>query len=748
MTLFADLARLDAKRDLTLALFVEGVPTVFVERPVPVSFGSISNHTQVVCIDRVEQGDATLDMEDRREVAATLSVDLVDTSALVLSALFAANTRRASWVTADVPAATTTIGVDSTAAMVSGGAIYIGAETITIGTVASATSLTGCTRGARDTVAAALTGADTADGDGDSVYITPPSWQGRRAYLYGYTATSQQLLGVFVVDASPTHGGDRMWRLTMAGIAQEFFERSLGFGLAPVPVAWGRASAAVTGGRRVESFTCQHRTAFREAVSFPTYVMLMSDAGSVGIYEIADHDSGTGILKVFADQTLFGSQRFRFDLVTSAQQIGIVTGGGTPYSLLNLMLSREGQAAVSTYDRLPGRLPTTFSDPGWSMGAGLKDADVDLASFTAGNINPPQNTVIIDGEQKLSDAIREFCWLSNCAVVTTSEGVLKLINLSNTRAADVVASITASEMLPDSRVEVICDEGTVYPYATIRLGYSPISKGFTSEMNLVDTDLARRYPRMPNRKDLEFRSIGCREARRLGSGDPFVHPSDQGLGEQASNLVKLLRGSGGGQAQRRLSIDVTLELLSLGLGDLVNLSGLPDAFSELPDMRGGTIEGVTCRIVGRRPNYDEGRLTLTLQMLDRTLHVCPAAVIDSVAGFVLTLATTTPEVSGTSPGDDFFAGCGVRIVDVSTGNLFLTTASAVSATTVTVASVPVLGTDGWAIDDDVDYIVLDPYNSSDGTTASGYSLIEMATLTGDTGVSAVYAPVDNEPRWR
>ena len=741
MGLYEDLAQAGSHKNLTLALLVEGIPYAFVERPVPSSFSSISSRTQIVCISRVEQGDAALDLEERREIAATLDVDMLDTKTLELQALFAANTRRATWVTANVPAATTTIGLDSTASLTAGDTIYIGAESIIIGTVASATSLTGCTRGARDTVAVALTGADTADGDGDSVYKVPPSWQGRRAFLYGYTEISQQLLGVFVVDESPKLAGNRLWRLRCAGIAQEFFERSIGFGLAPVPVAWGRVSGAVVAGRRVESFTCEQLLSFREAVSFPTYVMLRSDAGSTGIYEIADYDSGTGILKVFADQTLFGSQRFSFDLVTSAQQIGIVTGGGTPYSLLNLMISREGQAAASTYDRLPGRLPSTFSDPGWSIGAGMREIDIDVASFTANNINPPQNTVIVDSEMKLSDVIREFCWLSNCAVVTTSDGVLTLVNLSDGRQADVVQSITAAEMLPDSRVEVISDEGTVYPYANIRLGYSPISKEFTTEINLVDVDLARRYPRMPNRKQLEFRSIGCREARRLGSGDPFVHPSDQGLGEQSSNLVKLMRGSGGGQSSRRVVIDVTLGLLRLGLGDLVNLSGLPEAFRELPDMRGGNIEGVTCRIVGRRPNYDDGRITLTLQLLDRLLHVCPAAIIDNVAGLVLTLGPLDG-VPTIGLGDDFYVGCGVRIVDISTGSYTQTTVSARSSSTITVGAVP----GGVALG--ADYVVLDPNFSSAGTTISGYSLIEMATLTGDTGVNTVYAPVDNEPRWR
>jgi hypothetical protein len=455
MTLFDDLARLDAKRDLTLALFVEGVPYVFVERSVSATFTGISGHTQIVCIERLEQGEAVLDMEERREIAATLSVDLVDTATLELQGLFAANSRRLSWVASDVAVATTTIPLDNTAGLTAGDTIYVGAESIKVGTVASAISLTGCTRGAHDSVAAALTGSDTADGDGDSVYTTPPSWQGRRAYLYGYTATSQQRLGVFVIDASPTHAGDRRWRLECAGIAQEFFERSIGFGLPTVPVAFTGASAV--GGRVQATFATEHLTAFREAVSFPAYVALRTAGGSMGIYEIADHDSGTGVLTLNIDPgPLFGSQVFGMGLAVTGQQIGLVTGGGTPYSLLNLMLSREGQAAVSTYDRLPGRLPSSFADPGWSLGAGMIEDDVDVAAFTGGTINAPSMTHIIDSEAKLSDAIREFCWLSNCAVVTTSEGVLTLVNLSDSR--NIAASLTDT----DGETRVFANHGGLH----------------------------------------------------------------------------------------------------------------------------------------------------------------------------------------------------------------------------------------------------------------------------------------------
>ena len=46
-------------------------------------------------------------------------------------------------------------------------------------------SFTGCTRGAFGSTARPLYGATT--GYEDPIYTTPPSWRGRRAYLYGYT---------------------------------------------------------------------------------------------------------------------------------------------------------------------------------------------------------------------------------------------------------------------------------------------------------------------------------------------------------------------------------------------------------------------------------------------------------------------------------------------------------------------------------------------------------------------------------
>lgn len=733
MGVYEDLAQTGAHKDLTLGLLIEGVPYALMERVVSSSFGSVSNRTQIACITSLKQGAAQLDMDQRREVAATLDVDIVDDNSLSIQSLFSVVKRRATWVKSNATAASANLSVFNASALSPGQTIYIGSESVTIGTVVG-TTLGTCVRGAFDSKAFAVTGDLT---DGESVYVVPPSWQGRRVFLYGYTPTSQQLLGVFVIDESPKHNGDREWSLRMAGIAQEFFERPVGFGLQTSPATW--QSSAIVGGRRVDTLVCENKTAMRKSSAFPSYVALESNGGSIGIYEIESHDALTGNLKVYAD-TLFGSQRFSFRLVTLARQIAFVSEEGGATMLKYLMLSREGQGATVN-DKLPGRLPSRFDDGGWSIGAGIDVADVDTASF--GAVVSPLSTLIVDKESKLSDYLREFCLLSNCAVVTTSSGQLRLINLSKSRGA--VATIDANTLLPDSRIDVTADEGTVYPYATIKLGYSPISGDYTAEMNLVDAALAKRYPRMPNRLNLEFKSIGCLEARRIDA-DPFEHPADMSSGLRLASLVKLLRSTGGGNAIRKLSVDVSLSLLSLNLGDVVALGSLINDYANLPDMRGGTLSGSNCRVISLRPDYDAGRITLGLQVLDKQLFVCPAAVIASFVGTVLTLSTTTPEANIATPGDNFSVGMSVRVFDISGAVYAVKTITAVSATTVTIDSAT-----AFALQAGVDYIVASPTSTTalPSTPVSTINIIEMASLADDEGiVSGTAGVIDLEPRWR
>ena len=159
MTFYSDLAGTDAHADLVLALRIEGIPVAFVERTVPTAVAAaLSGYTQFVGITRVEEGEAALDMDERRELAATLEIDLLDDDAKTLSSLFAINKRRATWLTADATAAATSLTVYSTLGFSNGQTIYTDGETIKIGTVASGVSLTGCTRGAFGSTARPLYG--------------------------------------------------------------------------------------------------------------------------------------------------------------------------------------------------------------------------------------------------------------------------------------------------------------------------------------------------------------------------------------------------------------------------------------------------------------------------------------------------------------------------------------------------------------------------------------------------------------
>jgi hypothetical protein len=200
--------------------------------------------------------------------------------------------------------------------------------------------------------------------------------------------------------------------------------------------------------------------------------------------------------------------------------------------------------------------------------------------------------------------------------------------------------------------------------------------------------------------------------------------------------------------RRFLSLSLSHEHLGLRIGDVVTIgTDLPDAY-DLPDFRGGSILGLSARVVARRPRYDQARVDVRLELIDRLLHVCPAATITAFDGVkTYTLSTTTPEVSGASPANDFWAGAGIIIVDRSS----LATTPATHATSInTIPSTTQISVDSipaFAVEVGVDYVVLTPETSGNGTSASGYSLIELAKLADSDGNAGSNANTDNEPRW-
>lgn len=727
MGVYEDLAQRGKHIDLILGLVVEGVPYAFVERTIPATFAILTDRAQVVAVKTVKEGESKLDLEIRREISATVDFDLIGNDDGSLDQILSINRRRTAWITADAAVGATTLALTSTAGMVAGDTIYVGAESIKIGTVASGTSLTGCTRGYLGTTAVPLFGDAS---DGDPVYRYVPSWEGRRAWLYAWTvdqgvALSQQILSTLIIDEPPRYAGAYEWSIRCAGVMQEYMERAVGVGLRQANVN-GTATIAASS----ITLPVDDATAFAVATT-PAYVVLSTGVAR----ELLSVDTIGQTITISRERF---QQRFGVPSpirAESVRQMGVVSGA-TAYPLLWTLLSKYGTG--SGLDVFSGRAPANEFDFGWRLGAGLDAADVDTASFIARTTAP--HTIIIDEEKPVGDILLEWCLLSSSAVVVTSDGVLTAISINHPRSTTSVI-IGKANLVPDSGIDVVANESVITPLATFECDYSPVSKETRATVNLIDVDTLKRYPRSPRRREIALPSIGSEDAARLVRNDTWASPSTLPIGD-IQNLAYDIVGREGPLSRIEVSVTVTLDLLSLRLGDVTQFgSGLPDGFNA-PNMAGGTISGMYARVISRRPDYDRGVVGLTLQLLEPLVHVCPAAVIASAVGAVLTLSTTGPEVRSTSPGNDFGIGLYVRVYDVSAGLYETIEITNVSTTTITLASAPT-----FVIQAGIDYVAVDHTLSPNTSTVSGYALSEMAPLADASGTVVGTGQTFN-PRWR
>ncbi len=740
--------------DLHLALVVEGIPFAFVERNLSTTPTSYGGRTPIVCITRVEEGESTLDYEERRETASTLDIGMLDEGG-ALAALFAAGTRPVAWVsTSDAnEAADTLIYTNTVAPFAEDDVVYIGSESMIIDTVDGGGPSIDVQRGAFGSTA--LDGITGQASDGDDIYTVPPFWRGRRAWLYGYAPDgaglyTETLLGTYIVDESPVHGGDLQWSLRLASVIQEYWERSVGVGMRQTSIVDNPYPAEdITDDPWSVTVYLPDKLAVRAPAStFPAYVMItdIDEARGPSIHRLTSIDTLTGEM-VIEHPAEFGtpqlSAMWRF-VGASVRQIAVIQAPGAE-SILIALLSTQGQE-TSGSDYLPGRQPSSTYDAGWSLGAGFLAAEVDVNAFEAITAIPPM-TIIIDGERKVTDLLREWAILTGTAIVSTVDGKIKPITLAAQRSSGA-RTIGAADVVPDGPVGVEHDESGVYPLVSVKAGYSPITGDFHDEINMIDVELAKRYRRTPQKREIELMSIDVDEPRLHGDDPGWTHPTKMTPGALVTMLSDTMRGEGA-LARRFVTLSLTHEHLDLRIGDLVTIgTDLPDAY-DLPDFRGGAVAGSTCRVVSRRPRYDQARVDVRLEILDRLLFVCPSATIASVGtpgagpngGTVLTLSTTEPASSGATPSDDFWDGSFVTIIDRSSpgGSETLEVLSIPSTTTIEIEDpgfTPVAG----------DYIVLNPESSADGTTASGYTRAEFAKLADEAGDAGVVETIN--PRWR
>jgi hypothetical protein len=188
------------------------------------------------------------------------------------------------------------------------------------------------------------------------------------------------------------------------------------------------------------------------------------------------------------------------------------------------------------------------------------------------------------------------------------------------------------------------------------------------------------------------------------------------------------------QSGRRIvSLSLSHEHLGLRVGDFVTFgTDLPNGFA-VPDLRGGTIAGLSGRIISRRPRYDQARVDVRIELLERRLHICPSATLSGApVGNIITLNSSTVENPLAAPSDHFWVGANVQIVDTSQGGgagapWGADVTAIPSGTQLTLSSVPTVIADGWTLAAG-DRVTLHPSNSGIGTSASGYQAVEGAEI--------------------
>jgi hypothetical protein len=743
---------------LKLAVRIEGAPFVFVEEVITgATFGDPSNtYTQlaVIDLDGVSEGETSIDLEKRAEKAATLDVTLIDDDARTLRGLFAHNARRATTANGTYTTIDAFITVASGAAFSSGGVFYVGSETVKIGT-RSGNNFSGCTRGAFGSTAIAFS-------TGDSIYSTMPSWQGRRAYLYGYIATAagveeEFLLSTWLVDVSPEPTGDLEWRLRLSGVARDVYDRPLYVGIKTVKVG-NTIDVTVSGGVAVRQFSTETNgtaSLWLGTTFLPVYVIM---TGQVYDSTLDEYYDGAGIYRLYDVDTLndyftVGAlPEFDSRLVIIPQTVRMLCalGGSTSSLIPYLLMSSVGTG--TGFDQLPGHASTSFDEVPWRLGAALTANEVDTASFAL--VQPSPFFLAIDKEMTVEDLLSEYCLRTSTFTRFNRSGQLTILPMAV--RPTTVTSLTADIIDPETTPSVEHDESALTPLLTVKTTYDPLDGEFKAIFNFADADLLKRYPRNPRRREIELRMSAIDVASAVAANGRALtawrNPVTVDPGEFADNIAREVQRGDGGVGRVFVNLAVNFGGLSIELGDAVSLPAtLPNAFSGLPDFEGGTLAGRTFRVVGRRPDWRRGIVRLRLQLIDAALVVVPGAVIASVAGAVVTLATTGPEATA-APELDFWVGAGVKIYDISgmaAGSPTVRSYHGITAIQSAPPRLTLSGAFAFVVQNGVDYLVLDPYGSADGVSSTGYSLIDMATMVGPSGEAASPSPpTPSKPRWR
>ncbi len=734
-------------------------PTAFGTPPAGTTYFLGEERAEYIVIPKggVDQGEETIDYEQLAQVGGGLKLKLQQPrGTTILEDVFRSQARRVAFLTdTSVSKTATSFEVSDTTAFGDVDdtvTLYMGSETIRA-RIASSTEFDTAERGMFGSRAQIHNGSST---NGTAIYDVPPTMLGRRVALYGAflkddglttTAGLVQLIGTFAIDENPKWK-DNTLTLDCGPVIDELLARNCYVG---VEESNGGAMYRPSNTSSTWYIEVNDAKMFRPSDYFFTHALIKIKGGHTMLAKIIENDEVLNRVEVDPVTSFISGSEFSHDdplidsqtspprpgfAIDSVRHVAMLGGNG-PGGILTALLSMRGDVANGGNDTLPGIDRSAFGEDDYRFGAGIDASDVDTSAFAISSV---PWLWFLDDTAQVKTLIRDWCLLANRFVFGTTAGRLSTKTLSEERVA---ATFTVSDSVRarSMPIETYVDESAIHPILRLRASYSPVDGEFKYNETHVDAELVKRHEQRGEPYKIEIRGLGVQilDDPLDGGVQTFRFPGAIRPGV-AGDMARRWQ-SAGGRGRLIAKVPCSLRALAVSLGDVVDID------VDGKDYDGGSIRGRVGRVIGRRPQYDEGRCDLTLHVLEDVFVLAPSAVITALSTTTLpndtiTLSTTDPVNDSATPADHFPVGLRVRIWDVSAG----TSQARIVAASTSPGTLRFTSGVSGSIEAGVDWITWNTLSSGNAglTSASGVDEDDILFQMADTGI-----PLDGEVRrWR
>lgn len=679
-----------AKRQHRVGYYIkfEGIPTRIATHDM--SAAGVSG-TFIVCIseDSISGGELTLDRETH--IVSGMGINwtcLANSDALTL---FRRRGGDEDLLGGGISSTATSLTTDSgTSPYASNEVVYIGRETLLIGTDGGSGSYTSASR--------AQYGSYAVEHDADErMSNVPLFWYTRECTLVAVnldTATEKELWWGSLSSEPVFRSG--VIEFTATDRMASILKRPLMSGFREIEPSSTDLSSTNQIVLNLHNATDEYEFALGSYGGF----LRVEAEGRVSIYRFGAANIGSSLISLSPNEQyipnpddspasfnvgnrIVNAGIFKDNPSTKVRQVAYFRGH-VGRAVAVALTSRIGNETNGAWDILPGRrVNETGAVEKYyqrKVGAGVPVALVDIATLQSMFAGTQHDEYWFDEPMEALAFLRAVAWRTGGYFYINDSGQFSWKEYAPYTVAAALTSYTATSEWIVSDAVCWDDETSAPSSAVIEANYDPFARKFQRRIELRWAEDSHIYGDRFGSVKYEARGMS------IGAGTTASYTE----AEAYLDRVRARRRYAG----RRVSYILPWTLhATMVPGYRFRLTD-----SRLPDGEGGT--GITARpyeVVSYRPDYGAGTVTIEADELPQGWLIAPCAEVTSWSSPTLTLSTTGSYGSGrlsddASPGLDFPDGCTIRIYDRSATPPFSSsttlTVTATAATTLSTSGTP------------------------------------------------------------